>query len=402
MKTFISRLNYFYIAFTLFWVPLQQTVLAIDGLGRIPIVITIFVFVINYLLDKNFKFLIISNPFLFWGIWIIYSIINLFLKGYLGEIPLFYFFGLKLLIPFVVMLITAKEAMRSPAKVTKYLLYMFLLYALFYFFMLTGDMNFSKTGHRSFNLIGNIGTLTVIYVMFFASILYITKKLSLTKLIMMIIFTLLIVVLTATRKAFGASLIMIVMLIFSQFKLKPKNVFIICLLGIGLNFAVDVILENTLLGARFDLGVADGEERNTTDFKALRLLGDRAFFYISAWEVFVNNLYTGVGLGNFRHETNTRLLLHSEYLVHLAEGGILGTSLFLAFNMWFGKNLLRARKNLKYRPLIYVMIGAFISILFINLTAWTYEFGHYFIVFGLMSAYIKRSNNSMPRKPLSR
>src|SRR5690606_22005982 len=89
-------------------------------------------------------------------------------------------------------------------------------------------------------------------------------------------------------------------------------------------------------------------------------------------------------------ETGSAHVIHSEYMVQLAEGGLVGTLFFLLFNIGIGKGIYSAWKRFpKKRPIIWMLIGAFGVILFIDITAWIYSFARYFMVYGIIIGYLQ-------------
>ena len=91
MKINLSSLNYFYIFLSIVWIPLQKSIFVIDGAGRSLIFFTIIISLLNFSNKKSRK-LIYSKPIIFWGIWVIYSICNLYIKGYHQEDSIINFF----------------------------------------------------------------------------------------------------------------------------------------------------------------------------------------------------------------------------------------------------------------------------------------------------------------------
>ena len=96
MRSHLQLLNYFYITIVILWEPLRKMVITFDASARTIIFLSIVVFLLNYLRNKRFKKLVFSKPFVFWGIWVIFSSINLYVKGYSGELPFAYQIVLKL------------------------------------------------------------------------------------------------------------------------------------------------------------------------------------------------------------------------------------------------------------------------------------------------------------------
>ena len=70
----------------------------------------------------------------------------------------------------------------------------------------------------------------------------------------------------------------------------------------------------------------------------------RALQYVDGFEVFKENIFTGIGLLNYSKIDQWGLVLHSEYLVQLIECGIIGVFLFLFFHIYIIRKLLKFRK----------------------------------------------------------
>ena len=103
------------------------------------------------------------------------------------------------------------------------------------------------------------------------------------------------------------------------------------------------------------------------------------------WKIFIEHPWFGVGLSNFQIETGYPLPIHSEYIVQLCEGGIVGSILFIMFYLNILKCIISVKTSNKDNLGIYLLfLSLFLTVCFINLTAWTYQFSHYFICFGLI------------------
>lgn len=389
MKRYIQLINYFYLALIILWEPLQRGFLHVDGKGRIVFFLTIGVFLFNVFSDKNFfKKEILSKPAVFWGVWVVYSAINQQITGYYGELSFGYYIVNSLFTPYVVMVISIKETIRNPIKTVKLFTVVFTIYALLAITVLGGSGN---PNGRNIGELGNLGPLNTIYIVFFAGLLYVHKRIKLKLLVPLMIFAFAVITMAATRKAFGAAAIIATSLILSHVKLSTKNILATLLFTSIFYVGYNYLMENSTLGERFKEGVEVGEKMNTSNIEALNILGDRARFYINGWELFNEHPITGVGLRNYMHHYDDLNVLHSEYMVQLAECGLIGTLLFLLFYIWIGRELFQLlRKNIwGTRPLILALIGGFCAVLFINFTAWTYQFTQFFAAFGVMIGYIK-------------
>ena len=384
MRKLTYFINYFYIIFVILWMPLSQTIINFDGKGRMIVFLTFFVIILNFISNRRFQFLLFSKPIIFWGIWVIYSCINLINKGYQGEEPYLFFIVLNLIVPFVVMILDSLEWGYDNLKILKYLLYTFVVYGLLTLALF--DDSFSFTGDRNINTVGNFGPLNTMFVVFYSAILFVNKKLKLKNFLFYIIFALLIILLIATRKAFVAVLIMIIFTIISQINISVRNIIRLLAFSLIIFFSTNLILKSTTMGERFSEIEDVGQNFNTTSNQFLDLLGDRAFFYIEGWNQFLKSPITGIGINNFMSLTDTNYSIHSEYMVQITEGGIIGTLLFLFFYYWLIFNLYKSfRKN---RETTFVLIGGLIAIIFVNATAWTYAFPQYFACFGIITGYL--------------
>ena len=132
----------------------------------------------------------------------------------------------------------------------------------------------------------------------------------------------------------------------------------------------------------------DAATYNTTDYGILSLLGDRAFFYIEGWELFMQHPVCGIGINNFMTVADYPMPIHSEYMVQLVENGLIGSIIFLAFVifLWRTSNHI---SDIRFRR---TALGWVLCVLFISLTSWIYDMPQFFIVFGLIIGLQKHFN----------
>jgi O-antigen ligase len=389
-KLNLQKINYTYLILVVLMKPLQLSFFPIDGKGRIMFFLAVFVFLMNLMHDRYFlnKY-VISKPFIFWGLWISYSTINLLVKGYNGELSFPFYFIHILFTPYLVMQISAKETEQNPKAVLRLYTIVLTIYTILSITVLGGYIELGGTEGRYAGELGNSGPLTTMFLIFFVSLLFVHKQIDLKKTIIFIIFAFIVIILAATRKAFAGALIMTVALIISQLKLSAKNIIAIFIVSIVLYYCFHYVMENTLIGQRFDKAIVTGRQYNPTDIKMLNLLGDKSFFYISGWEMFIDHPITGVGLNNFLVYSPIEIVIHSEYIVQLAESGLIGVSLYFLFMFWIGRNLYQHWKYYDYNEIIYVLIGAYATIIFISALSWTYSIPRYFIIFGIIIGYLR-------------
>lgn len=389
MKITLSNINCLYVAFILLWSPIQNIALNFTT-TKIPAFLTFLIILINIANDKLFIKSILTKPIIFWFGWVIYNIFNSYLKG-INYLSLSYGALIsEIIICLFVMIICMVEYLKDPIKISKTLLYSILFYGIIGFATIK-----QEDGRMLSNELGNALPLNLVFLIFISGILRLHNYISNKRMFLFWLFSLLIIIASGTRKAFGAILIIIVSFIISRLnKISFKNILVLSVSIIVIYLGFNFIIDNTNLGSRLIETSEIGEKANSTDIKALNILGDRAPQYILAWEIFLKNKYTGIGLRNFMNIANYRNTIHSEYMVQLAECGIIGSIFFILFIGWILINLLRSssKKDLTDKNK-FMMSGALLAILFINFTAWTYSFPIYFSVYGIIIAFIKTQKN---------
>ena len=389
----ISRFNYLYIALILLWSPLQGTIITFDAKGRILLALTLMAFIVNFN-KAGARKILTSKPVAFWLVWCIYVTFNTYLQGFsVTNTPFLYFVVNKVFCPLVIMTVCAYEYLKNPQRFLKTGLLVFLIYALIGTFVMDIGYVALEEGNMNANTLGNLLALNVMLIIFFIGVRYCRKEMSLTYVVTLILFAIGIVVVSATRKALGAGIIMIVALMLSQIKFTFGNFLKMVVPTIVLYYGIIFMLGNTKMGERMrELEEqADNIEMtyNIGDNAFLRSVGDRAPQYILGYKVFKENPITGVGLLNFRHASGHPAVLHTEYMVQICECGIIGCILFIMFYFSIIKMLLKKIKLGKFeRSIAIMMLGTLVALLFIYLTAWSYSFPFYFAVLGTIVGFI--------------
>lgn len=389
----ISRVNYLYVALILLWSPLQGTIISFDGKGRILLALTLMAIIIN--LNKvTFKKILFSTPVALWLTWCIYVTINTYFQGFSVTNTTFLFFTINNVIcPCIIMAVCAYEYLKNPKRFLKTILLVFLIYAVIGTFVMDIGYVAVEEGNMNANTLGNLLALNVMLIIFFVGVLYCRQDITLTKTVALVLFAIGIVVVSATRKALGASFIMIISIILSQIKFTFSNILKIILPTIVLYYGFNFIMGNTKMGERMGEleEQADNVETmyNIGDNAFLKAMGDRAPQYILGYEVFKEKPIAGVGLCNFRRETGYPAVLHTEYMVQMCECGIIGCILFVMFYLSIIKRLLKKIRFGKLeRSIAIIMLGTIAALLFIYLTAWSYSFPFYFAILGTIVGFI--------------
>ncbi len=106
------------------------------------------------------------------------------------------------------------------------------------------------------------------------------------------------------------------------------------------------------------------QKSNYAEGTVFEKFGDRGVYYVRGWEAFKDEPITGIGLKNFLHNY-WPTVLHSEFMVHLAELGLIGFILYLLFNISVFRSIREAKKTnasaLIYNYLFFVFGAIMIS-----------------------------------------
>ena len=160
---------------------------------------------------------------------------------------------------------------------------------------------------------------------------------------------------------------------------------------------MNYILDKTVLGERIMQSKDYDDEFYAETGTILDYLGDRSIYYIVGWSNFLENPITGIGLFNYINYNKSEFPLHSEYLTHLTEGGIVGAFIYLLFIGGLLKYIFKmfiAKRN-SDNVLILIL---FLSYLFIGITAREFYYIQFYPILGLCiynlcKHYEKRDSN---------
>lgn len=383
--TINSFVNLFFLSYLILQPAINKLLIGFDGAGRSIAILAIAVLLTNFS-ETEFWRTGKNKPVLIWGIWCLYVSIAWIIIGERTSVevtPIVFIFNF-IFLPFLSLYVTCYEVRKSPVISTKVLLYSFIVYCILGLVLQTP----SNVNVRGGEILGNDMPLTAVCMLTVAALRYVKKWDKPIIFYACLLLCTLAVVMAATRKAFGGELIIIAAVILSLFDIRKSSNFILMIaLFICTYLAFGFIMDNTLLGARMGEIDESAEIYNTTNSPILNLLGDRAYFYINGWQLFTEHPIFGIGIFNFRAAMNIKLPIHSEYIVQICETGIIGSVLFILFYYYTFKSIKQTKFISDERSTRMVSYGWLLTLLFISLTAWTYQFPRYFIVTGMVLGY---------------
>lgn len=377
-----SVINYIYIGIVLLH-GVFNLITGVDGMGRIQIVATV---IVLFMSAARYHKRILNAPYLIWWIWCAYAIINTEIKGGLAEStnPL-------LMYTYIISgaLVFFLSAIEYECNSKRFLRFLFITLSVY---LITGcldmsDVEFGDTT-RTLSSFGNMLPITGALFIYIIMFQFIKKEISIKIVIISLIVITMIIFMSATRKAFGAALIILTFYFLSYIVENPKSsirniafIFLLCLV-------VSNLMEDSVLSNRFEVGMENAGSNEYTSNIFLKLLDDRAIMYVKGWEIFLDNWLTGIGLFHFREYTGHSHVLHSEYMVQLAECGIIGFTLFVTLYIYILRRLLSLLFKRKGTQIVLFNIGMIMAILFISFTAWTFQFVIHFICLGTAMGYL--------------
>ena len=131
-------------------------------------------------------------------------------------------------------------------------------------------------------------------------------------------------------------------------------------------------MERTIIGKRFQEAYLI--EQQATQFEE-RFAG-RGRFYVRGWKLFKEYPIAGVGLGNYQLYANDRLRPHTDYVIILAETGLIGFLFYFGAYSIILLNLIKAFRSAKTEDDKYTcqfFLAAVIVILIIAAGRWNYS-----------------------------
>ena len=399
MKQLIKAYSLFYIFMAIIWQPFQIYILKVDGAGRTIMIMSILVILVNLYEFWKQKKIYMSMAFLCWMVLFCYSMANAFSKGFYAEFGTFAFLRKHFFDSFVLLIILMLELKRDRQTC------LWVIWAALSVYLLICLPYFSLNDEGRFDVedVGNLLPLHAVSFLFVTSVLFIENKINRVFFWIIVAGISALILLSGTRKAFGAEAILLLGVILNDG--KKRNLWSWVRIGVfGALLAVGVyyVVNNTSLGERilssteddgFYVQLVDNQKIN--DFLMV-LLGDRAGQYEMAIEFFHEHYWTGIGLTNYMDMSGGEMVLHPEYMVQLCENGMIGLVLLMLFYVWLIIALsISKRSNTSNKQGVGVSLFGLMTVMFLNLTGWSYNQNYIMIFYAIicMYAYFDRIKN---------
>lgn len=386
--------NIFFLIIAVLW-PLFKTLYfdGIDGAGRTEMTLMVLALFVNgSLLFKVPKVMHI------WFLWIVYCTICLHFKGFYSETNTFSNWVItRLIFPYVCMLVSYHAFRQHFDNSSERMFYAYIVYVILGV-LTTKSTESYDVGVRMNNELGNAFFNTAILLGFLSSLMYSTQKIG--KRFYWVVLAMLsyVMLLSGERKGFIALFVIILGSLFGINMKTKKNSLLSFLAIAGVAFLLmNVAISYSTFGERMANSM---ESSMFEDNLFLKLMGDRGVMYFEGWELFLQNLWFGIGLNKYGQYNSFMdgLPFHTEYMVQLCECGLVGVSMFLVFYWGMIKRLFRLLKHDSDRTTTIIVSSAFLAIIIINFVAWTYDNPNYFMVYGLIYAYFDKKQSLQPTR----
>lgn len=390
--------NYLFIFLVINYSLIVKYITHIDSAEYGLVLLSFAVFVLN---ASSFKSLQLRKPIVFWLLWCVYAFLNYYMHPHtvnpLGVLVLYR----KIFIPLIVMMVVVKE---YKANSNKILWVCFITHAVYMLLGYYFDRGILYRIDEEDNELGNAYAIISSFTLFYLMLLNRTKKINIVWFVLLTAVIMLALAMSGTRKAFGAGVIYLVFWLLSLLELKKVRSWILVAVFLWVGFwGYNQLMENTYMGQRMEYLEEQQESYLPPGApKILSVFGDRAGHYYYGWFIFLKHPFFGVGTGQtlVNQGYNRLVYAHTEFMVQLTDQGLVGFLLFAAFYYWIVVHLFKGfRFDKKIKGFRFdkktgiCMLGGIAAILFLSLTAWTWEFPHYFICLGVLIGFCNTTND---------
>ena len=384
----ITRINYLFVFLVINYSLIVRYITHIDSAEYGLVLLSFAVFVLN---ASSFKALQLRKPIVFWLLWCVYAFFNYYVHPHdVNPMGVFVLYR-KIFIPLIVMTVVVKE---YKANSTKILWVCFITHAVYMLMGFYFDRGILYRIDEEENELGNAYAIISSFTLFYLMLLNRTKKINIVLFVLLTVVIMLALAMSGTRKAFGAGLIYLVFWLLSLLELKKVRSWILVAVFLLVGFwGYNQLMENTFMGQRMEYLEEQQENYLPPGApKFLSVFGDRAGHYYYGWFLFLEHPLFGVGTGQARVNQgfNTQVYTHTEYMAQLTDQGLLGFLLFAFFYCWIIVHLFKQYRNDK--SVGVCMLGGMAALLFLSLTAWTWEFPRYFICLGVLIGFCNTTN----------
>lgn len=327
-----------------------------------------------FLFVRNHKIKTFTQSIIFWALLMSYHLLNCYFRGILNpEYSIFTItvrnLALLTCVPFLYY--------QNRIKIIYIILFAF-LYNLIATY-LTGTTDESEERLTGIYYTTQLGQMAGLACCLISLLIYLQKKMWLYSLYIIPIG---IMMLSGSRNGLLVVCFALVMLLVAYISKGNvvKMLFFIVLAFVGYNYLQTTEIYDRLMNVSSEYSILQ------TGTVWDKILGDRIYYYVIGFQNFLDNPIYGIGLLNFQEYNNYKYPLHTESMTHLAEGGLIGITLYILFLRSYIRQFVRfcSFRNILFNQ----MLVLFICIFVVGITARIYHYEFFFAMYGLIGGEI--------------
>jgi len=341
-----------------------------------------------YFSDRRFREIAFSFPMKVWLLLTVYHCINAYIKNVPGVDAIDFLHGMKI---YACIVIFAYWARIDFKKTVSILILTYCIRCAVVLILLLGIGSEVETERLtgaggSATGLGQMAAMTATFLVY----LNVFKRVPILKNIAILALPLTVVALSQTRNALAMTMISVLAISILYVQTNNKVSFSKLIIGLVLFTIVAFVALKALSGTAFEQRFHSSFEgsyfyqNHATGTIFDKIVGDRLVYYVMGWSFFLQSPITGIGMWNFKPMYGGDYPLHSEYMIHLCEGGLIGIGLWLLFLFCIFRIIFKYGCNMKYK------IAAFSSmtvLLFCAIYAREFYYETFYPVYGLILSF---------------
>lgn len=360
------------------------------------------IFITTYLIywtkSITFRKITFSAPLKIWFVLTIYHCLNA-LSKHVPEVNILdLLHGLKI---YACICIFYYWAIIDFNKTIKILVSCFTIYLIISFFVCDfggEDLGGRMTGAIYATALGQTAAITSFYIAYYSNY----KKFTIGKTLVYLLLPLIVIILTQSRNSLAMFGICLIAIIYNKLRTKitPQRIILIIIASLIITYLIYLLVINSNFGTRimeksmYHESSYQFEQYSTGTFFDT-IVGDRLIYYVLGFSYFLESPLTGIGMWNYEYVSKGNYPLHTEYMIHLCEGGIIAFILWTSFFAYIIYGILKYIPKGNYR--IFALFSIF-QILFCAIYARIFYYEFFYPIIGITLAIISLSKHALKNK----
>ena len=354
-----------------------------------------------YFSDRRFREIAFSFPMKVWLLLTVYHCINAYAKNVPGVDAIDFLHGMKI---YACIVIIAYWARIDFKKTVNILILVYCIRCAVVLFLLLGFGATADNGRLtgaggSATGLGQMAAMTATFLVY----LNVFKRVPILKNIAILALPLTVVALSQTRNALAMTMISVLAISILYVQTNNKVSFSKLIIGLVLFTIVAFVALKALSGTAFEQRFHSSYEEsyffrnNATGTIFDKIVGDRLVYYVMGWSFFLQSPVTGIGMWNFKPMHGGDYPLHSEYMIHLCEGGLIGIGLWLLFLFCIFRIIFKYSLNIWYKV---AALSSMAVLLFCAIYAREFFYETFYPVYGLILSFLFISKDEHKKRQL--